>query len=136
MVVIAEGDLVLENDHFDSSKTQKRAMVSPIDSKIHPEDRTPRRTHRRTLFLVSCTRDTSPTHTRRLCGLFVPCLSQKSHHLTHVSWNLALNFLHIFLYTCSSTDTKSDVHSTSAEFFNESKSLCNSARRSPLWPPI
>ena len=38
------------------------------------------------------------------------------------------------LYTLSNADTKSDEHSTSAALFNESKALCHSARKSPLWP--
>ena len=46
----------------------------------------------------------------------------------------ALTFLYISLDTFSNLYTQSDEHSISAEFFNESKSLRASARRSPLWP--
>ena len=60
--------------------------------------------------------------------------SQVSRSLPRATVLSPVIVLCILLYTFSNTDTKSNKHSTSAAFFSESKALCHSARKSPLWP--
>ena len=74
-------------------------------------------------------------------GLFVSTCSSKVTHSSHVSRYItrvtilvAQSVLIILLLIFSYTDTRHDKPSISAESFDESKTLCHSARRHAVWP--